>query len=447
MNRRHLLLGSAALAAAGALGLPAARAQSGSGVLTIWHAMSGALGDEVNKVCAAFNAAQGAVRVEPIFKGNYTETMTAAVAAFRAGQAPHLVQVFEVGTGSMLGAGAAVRQAWQLAEESGHPIDPAVYVEAVRGYYSLPDGRMASTPFNSSTPVTWINATLFERAGLDPSKPPATWEEVVAAGTALKAKAGAKVPVSTAWPSWILMENYGAIHDLPYATKANGFEGLDAELVFNTPPYVKQIQRLLDMAKDGTFVYAGRGASGDQVFPAGDCGMSFNSSGARAGFVRDAKFPFKAVLLPYDPQVKAAPNNSIIGGASLWAMTAPSRTPAEYAAAAAFLRFLAEPKTDARWAEATGYVPVTHGGGDVLKAEGFYARNPDAEIPVQQLKRGTVTVNSKGLRLGRLPEIRTILEEELEAALQGRQSAQTALDSAVARGNKVLRDFERSMRG
>lgn len=446
MNRRDLLLGSAALAAAGALGIPAVHAQAPAAV-TFWHAMSGALGDQVVKLCETFNATQSAVRVEPVFKGTYSETMTAAVAAFRAGRAPHLVQVFEVGTGSMLGAGAAVRQTWQLAQDAGLALDPAAYMAAVRGYYSLPDGRLASTPFNSSTPVTWINAALFERAGLDPAKPPATWEEVVAAGAALKAKAGAKVPVSTAWPSWILMENFGAIHDLPYATKANGFEGLDAELVFNTPPYVAQIQRLLDMAKDGTFVYGGRGASGDQIFPTGDCGLSFNSSAARAGFARDAKFPFRAALLPYDPKVKAAPNNSIIGGASLWAMTAPGRTPAEYGATAAFLRFLAEPKTDAGWAQATGYVPVTLAGAAQLRADGYYARNPDAEIPVQQLTRGTVTVNSKGLRLGRLPEIRTILEEELEAALQGRQGAQAALDSAVTRGNKVLREFEKSMRG
>ncbi|MEW6257929.1 MAG: sn-glycerol-3-phosphate ABC transporter substrate-binding protein UgpB [Pseudomonadota bacterium] len=446
MQRRDILRGSAALAAMTLVGAPAARAQSPVAI-SFWHAMSGALGERVVQVCEAFNASQGAARVEPVFKGSYIETMTAAVAAFRAGRAPHLVQVFEVGTGSMLGAGAAVRQVWQLAQDTGIRLDPVAYVEAVRSYYSLPDGRMASMPFNSSTPIAWINAALFERAGLDPTKPPATWEEVAAAAQALKAKAGAKVPLTTAWPSWVLMENYGAIHDLPYATKDNGFEGLGAELVCNAPPYVKQIQRILDLAKEGLFVYGGRGASGDQIFPAGDCGISLNSSAARAGFARDAKFPFRAGMLPYDPQVKASPNNSIIGGASLWTMTAPNRPAAEYGAVAAFLAFLAEPKTDAKWAEITGYVPVTTAGSAELTAQGYFARTPDAEIAVRQLARGTVTVNSKGLRLGRLPEIRSILEEELEAALQGRQSAQGALDSTVARGNKVLREFEASQRG
>ncbi|TCT04342.1 sn-glycerol-3-phosphate ABC transporter substrate-binding protein UgpB [Aquabacter spiritensis] len=449
MNRRHLLAGAAALTAAAAL--PAAfaapaRAQDRP-VVTFWHAMSGPLGEEVKKVCDAFNAAQSAVTVAPVFKGTYGETMTAAIAAFRAGQAPHLVQVFEVGTGSMLGAGPAVRQVWQLAQETGIAFDPAAYMPAVRSYYSLPDGSMAAMPFNSSTPVMWLNADLFERAGLDPAAPPATWQEVAAAADALKTKASAKVAMTTAWPTWVMMENFGALHDLPYATKANGFEGLDAELVFNAPPYVAQIQRLLDMAKAGTFTYGGRGAAGDQIFPVGETGLSFNSSAVRAAFSRDAKFRFAAALLPYDPSVRASPNNSIIGGASLWTMTAPRRTPAEYKAVADFLKFISQPDSDARWSKATGYVPVTLAGAGLSLAQGYYARTPGADIAIRQLNRGAVTENSKGLRLGRLPEIRTIIEEEFEAALQGRQGAQAALDSAVARGNKVLREFEKSMRG
>lgn len=446
MNRRELLAGAAAFTAASALpGLPA-RAQ-GRTPFIFWHAMSGPLGEEVKRVCDAFNASQAEAIVEPVYKGSYTEAMTAAIAAFRAGQAPHLLQVFEVGTGSMLGAGPAVKQIWQLSQETGLPIDPNAYMAAVRGYYSLADGRMASMPFNSSTPVMWINKDIFERAGLNPEQPPATWQEVVSAAKAIKAKGAAKVPVTTAWPTWVMMECYGAIHDQPYATKANGFEGLDAELVFNAPAYVKQIQRLLDMAKDGTFTYGGRGASGDQLFPAGETAISFNSSGSRSAIARDAKFRFGTALLPYDPEVRPTPNNSIIGGASLWVMTAPSRTPAEYKAVAAFLKFIAQPENDARWSQATGYVPVTLAGAGVSLAQGYYARTPGADIAIQQLNRGTVTVNSKGLRLGRLPEIRTIIEEEFEAALQGKQNAQAALDSAVTRGNKVLRDFEKSMRG
>ena len=105
------------------------------------------------------------------------ETLTAAIAAWRADQAPHLVQIFEVGTGSMLAAGPATKQVWKLAEETGVTLDPAVYIPGVRGYYSLPDGRLASMPFNSSTSVMWYNKDAFKAAGMDPEKAPATWPD------------------------------------------------------------------------------------------------------------------------------------------------------------------------------------------------------------------------------------------------------------------------------
>ncbi len=441
MNRRTLLAGAAALAAAPALAQPAGRTR-----VTFWHAMNGTLGEEVNRICAGFNGAQTETEIVPIFKGTYPETLTAAIAAWRAGQAPHLVQMFEVGTGSMLAAGPAVKQTWQLIQETGVAIDPNAYIGAVRGYYSLPDGRLASMPFNSSTSVLWINQDAFEKAGLDPGKPPATWQEVMKASEALKAKAPTPTPMTTSWFAWIQLEQFAAMHNLPFATKANGFEGLDTELRVNAPPFVKQLTRLMDMSKNGTFKYAGRDNAPDPLFYSGEAAIIFGSSGLRGDVVKNAKFKWLEAPLPYDPEVLATPINSVIGGASLWTMTAPNRTPAEYKGVAAFLKYIAEPKQDAEWHQRTGYVPITLGGFEESKREGFYAKNPGADVPIMQLTRGKVTENSKGFRLGRMPELRNIVYEEVERALQGQQAAQAALDNVVARGNRVLREFERANR-
>jgi sn-glycerol 3-phosphate transport system substrate-binding protein len=443
MKRRTLLAGSVALAAS-PLARPAV-AQARTKIVW-WHAMTAALGDEVNRLAAAFNAGQSEVELTALYKGSYPDTMTATIAAFRAGQAPHLVQIFEVGTASMLAAGKAVKQVWELAKETGTPIDPAAYIPAVRGYYSLPDGRMGSMPFNSSTAITWINKDAFEKAGLDPNKPPATWDEVIAAGRAIKAKGAADVPVTTSWPSWIQFEQYSALHDIPFATKANGFEGLDAELVVNSAKHVKHVQRLIDMAKEGVFKYAGRDNAPDPLLISGQAGISFATSGLRGDLAKSAKFAWAPAMLPYDQTLVASPLNSIIGGASLWPMTAPGRTPAEYKGVASFLAFLSTPENAAAWHQHTGYVPVTLAGYELSKQQGFYERNPGADLPIHQLTRGTPTANSKGLRLGRLPEIRNIIQEELEKALAGEQGAQAAMDSAVARGNRVLREFQRSVR-
>jgi sn-glycerol 3-phosphate transport system substrate-binding protein len=441
MHRRTLLA-----AAAAAPLIRSARAQPARAKIVWWHAMTAALGQEVARLTDAFNASQTEVEVTQIYKGGYADVLTATIAAYRAGQAPHIAQIFEVGTGTMLAAGKAVKQIWELANETGVTIDPKVYIPSVRGYYSLADGRMASMPFNSSTAVMWINRDAFRKAGLDPEKPPATWPEVVAAAQAIKAKNAAEIPMTTAWPTWIQLEQYSALHDIPFATEADGFNGLDAVLTVNSKPHVKHIARLLEMAKDGTFKYAGRDNAADPLLISGQAGIHFDSSGERGDLVKNAKYDWAAAFLPYDPEIIKAPLNSIIGGASLWPMTAPGRTPAEYKGVAQFLTFLGTPENAAAWHQHTGYVPVTFAGFELSKQQGFYTKNSGADLPVLQLTRGTVTNNSRGLRLGRLPEIRNIIQEELEKALQGGQTAQQAMDNAVIRGNKVLREFQKSVK-
>ncbi len=443
MLRRTLLAGSAALAA---LPLTQPRAQGAKTQIVWWHAMTAALADEVNRITAAFNASQNTVELTALYKGGYADVLTATIAAYRAGQAPHLAQIFEVGTGTMLGAGKAVKQVWELAKETGAAIDPKRYIESVRGYYSLSDGRMASMPFNSSTAVMWYNKDAFRKAGLDPEKPPVTWADVEAATRTIKEKSAAPIASTTSWPAWIQWEQYSAIHNLPFATKADGFDGLDAELKVNSKPHVKHVDRLLRMAKEGTFKYAGRDTAPDPLLISGDAAISFGSSAARGNLVKSAKFEWGEAYLPFDPEIIKTPINSIIGGASLWVMTAPSRSPAEYKAVASFLQFLARPEVDAGWAEHTGYVPVTLAGSETLQKQGYFAKNPGTEVAVKQLTRGHVTNNSRGLRLGRLPEIRNIIQEEFEKALQGNQSGQQAMDVAVTRGNKVLRDFQKAMK-
>jgi sn-glycerol 3-phosphate transport system substrate-binding protein len=444
MKRRTLLAGAAV--APLAIVRPVF-AQAAKPKIVVWHAMAGALGEEVSRICTAFNAAQSDAEVTPVFKGGYPETLTAAIAAFRAGQAPHLVQMFEVGTGSMLAAGPAVKQIWQLSQETGIVIEPNAYIAGVRGYYSLADGRLASCPFNSSTSVMWYNLDAFEKAGLDPDKPPRTWAEVVDACRILQAKKAVEVPMTSAWFAWVQLEQYAAMHDIPFATKANGFEGLDAELKFNTTPFVKHISRILDMAKEGTFKYAGRDSAPEPLFNSGTAAISFTSSAARAAIAREAKFKWAAAFLPTDPEINPQPNNSIIGGASLWCMNAPSRTPAEYKGVASFLKFIASPEIDAQWHQNTGYVPVTTAGYELSIKQGYYQKAPGTDLPIKQLSRGRVTENSKGFRLGRMPELRNIIYEEVEKAIQGQQGAQAALDSAVTRGNRILREFEKSVRG
>src|SRR5437667_5281898 len=195
--------------------------------VTVWHAMGGALGEKVKEITDAFNKTQSEYKVTPVYKGNYTETMTAAIAAFRARQQPHVVQVFEVGTATMMSARGAIKPVHALMAEAGERFDPSAYLPAVTGYYTTTDGKMLSLPFNSSTPVLYYNKDAFKKAGLDPAKPPRTWPELAEDAKKLQA-AGSPCGFTTEWQTWIHLENLSAWHNQPIATKENGLGGLEA---------------------------------------------------------------------------------------------------------------------------------------------------------------------------------------------------------------------------
>jgi sn-glycerol 3-phosphate transport system substrate-binding protein len=443
LSRREVL----ATAAAGVTALAAPHVRAEARVpIVFWHAMSGSLGDEVNRIAKSFNAAQNEYELTAIYKGGYIDVLPAAIAAWRAGQPPHILQCYEVGTGTMIAAGPAIKPAWQLFSETGVPFDPHTYIPAVRGYYSYSDGLMASMPFNSSTCLMWLNADAFRRTGLDPDQPPATWDQVIEAARRIQAAKAVEYAMTSASFSWAHFEQFGAIHNIPYATKANGFDGWDAELRTNTAPRVKMLARLVDSHKQGMFAFNGLDSAGDPVFPAGRAAMTFDSSASRGRFKHDLKFAFAGAFLPYDQTVIASPINSVIGGASLWTMTQKDRSRAEYEGVARFFHFIAQPEQDMLWHQNTGYVPVTLAGYELARQQGYYEKEPGADLPIKQLLRHEPTENSRGFRLGRMPEVRNILEQQVERAMQGQVDPQGALDTAVDRGNTVLREFQRSLR-
>lgn len=443
MKRRNLIAAATSVAATSVVATRSARA-AGPTNITFWHAMSGQLGDALTSIVTKFNQSQTDIVVQPVYKGAYPDTLTATIAAWRAGAAPHVSQIFDVGTATMLSAGPAVVDVYKLAAQTGVAIDANAYVPAIKGYYALNNGSMGALPFNSSTVVMWINQDAFVAAGLDPSKPPTTWPEVIAAAQALQAKKAVEIPIMTSWPTWAHFEQYAAIHNVEFASLSDGFAGSNASLTIATKPFISNLQRLLDAEKAGLFKYTGRDGSPSPTFYAGKAGITFDSSGILGQLKTTATFKYAPAYLPYDPEIIAKPINSIIGGASLWAMTAPHRTPAEYAAVAKFFAFMGLPATDAGWSQATGYVPVTHAGNAKNMSDGYYAANPGTQLPIEQLSRLPVTKYSRGIRLAGMPQIRVIIEEAWEGAITSGASASTVLADAQDRGNAVIKSMTRT---
>ncbi|MEE8454501.1 MAG: extracellular solute-binding protein [Limibaculum sp.] len=461
-----------------------------------WHAFTGRLGNLLAEQVETFNASQSEYVVVASHKGNYSETLNAGIAAFRAGEQPHILQVFEVGTATMMAARGAVKPMYELMAETGTTFDPGAYLAAVAGYYTTTDGEMLSLPYNSSTPVLYVNRDAFEAAALDPDMDLSTWEQVGDALDALVA-GGEDCALVTAWQSWVHLENLSAYHNVPFATQDNGFAGLDTELAFNGPVQVAHIRTMGEWARDGKFIYTGRRNEGGANFRAGECALFTESSAGYAGVKANAQFEFDIRPLPYwasagdaklseasaaiearisdlrnqvaktlpDPatyaviyyrvqgmkeardivqQMQPVPQNTIIGGASLWVME--GHDPEEYAGVAAFLNFLSTSDIQAKWHQDTGYMPITMAAYEQTRASGFYEQNPGTDIAIIQMTAKAPTPDSKGLRLGSFDQIRGIIDEELEAVWAGDKTAQEALDSAVERGNRLLRRFEQANR-
>lgn len=405
-----------------------------------WHAMGGANGERVNKIAEDFNATQSDYKVVPVYKGNYTETMTAAIAAFRAKEHPQIVQVFEVGTATMMAAKGAIYPVEQLMKDTGEAFDGEAFLPAVVSYYQTPEGELLSMPFNSSTPVMWYNKTALDAAG---ASVPKTWDDVKVTAQKLVDN-GMDCGVSFGWQSWVMIENFSAWHNMEMGTKENGFAGFDTEFSFNNKAVAARIDDIAAMSEGNLFKYGGRRGDSLPMFTSGECGMWMNSSAYYGSIKGQAEFEFGQTMLPLDTSVADAPQNSVIGGATLWVLAGHDE--AEYKGTAQFLSYLSSAEVQAWWHQETGYVPITTAAYELSKEQGFYESNPGTDTAIQQLSLNTPTPNSRGLRFGNFVQVRDVINEELEAVWAGDKSATDALNAAAERGNTLLRKFERAVK-
>lgn len=400
-----------------------------------WHAMEGQLEETVEDLVNRFNRSQGEFEVKALHKGTYAEVLTAAIAAYRHKNAPHLVQVSEVGTQSMMLSGAVV-PIQRLMRQQTVAINWRDFIETVVGYYAK-DRQLSSMPFNSSTPILYYNKDAFRKAGL-PDRPPATWKEVEVVARRLLAAGTARCGFTSSWPSWTMLENTFAWHDQPFATADNGYRGLDAKLLLNSDFGLMHIGALARWLREDIYAYGGRMDQPDLKFMNGDCAMLVQSSAAIGGFKQALTFHWGTGQLPHwgPPYPKT---NTILGGATLWVLR--GRAAADYRGVARFLEFVADPHQQAWWASTTGYVPITRTAAKSLEAAAFFTRNPEQWTAMSQLLNARPTANSRGLRLGNYVQVREVIELEMESIFAGRKTIKEGLDDAVTRGNAILAEF------
>ena len=425
------------IAAAAVLGLSASAATAETEI-TWWHAMGGQLGETVNQVAADFNASQDEYKITPVFKGTYEETLTAGIAAFRAGEQPNIMQVFDAGAATVISAEGAVVPVEDLLAQNNVPFDINEYITGVRYFYADADGKMIGMPFNSSTPILYYNETALAEAGVTPPK---TWEEF-AEVTAPALKDAGYIPLAQSHLPWIFTENFFSRHNLQFATNDNGYGDDETEILIDQPAIKAHFAALTEWQDAGLFEWYGTGWGDNQTpFENGEVAMWLGSSGSFGGLQQSTDFPFSATVLPYWESVTTEPTQTFIGGAALFAMSGQPEE--ENLATAKFFEFMASPEVQLMWHKETGYVPITEAAYELAQKEGYYDEKPAAEIGIKQLQlpAGDWT---KGYRMGFYVQIRDVMNREYGRILTGETSVDDAFATIQEEANTLLERFAKT---
>ena len=400
-----------------------------------WHAMGGNLGETVNTIAENYNASQDNYVIIPTYKGGYEDTMTAGIAAFRAKQQPHILQVFDAGAATIINAPGATIPVADLMQEYGQGFNIEDYIEGVRYFYADSDGKMIGMPFNASTPLLYYNKEAFAKAGV--ANPPATWEEFEA--IAPKLKDAGYTALAQSHSPWILSENFHSRHNLQLATGNNGYDSTDVEILYNNDDMKMHWGKMKEWLDDGHYGFYGRAWGDNQdAFVQKKVAMWMGSSGSFGGLKKSTDFEFGTTFLPYWKSVIDEPKGTFIGGAALFAMS--GKSDAENKGTADFFSYMTNPENQVFWHKATGYVPITTAAYDMAKQEGYYNKSPDAEVGILQLSQpgGEWT---KGYRLGYYVQIREVMYSKFDNIFSGKSSVDEAFAEMTAESNKLLARF------
>ncbi|MEV6284027.1 ABC transporter substrate-binding protein [Kribbella sp. NPDC051770] len=391
--------------------------------VTFWHGMKGANGEAVDKLVKAFNAKNsGKIEVQAVYQGDYDETITKYKTSVQQGNTPSVVQIYDIGSRFMIDSKQTV-PIQSFADKDGYTLDS---IEPnIANYYSI-DGKLNSMPFNTSMPLLYINKEAFVKAGLDPAKPPANLDEIMAAAKKLTVKQGGKTVqygFNAAIYGWFV-EQLIAQSGTTYCDNENGRKDLATQVNFADEQGVKVATWYQQMVKQGLMPNTGKKTDDAQaVFKSGTSAMHLESTGSLRGYLDAAKGKFTVMTAPFPKLSADSTGGPIIGGASLW-VDGPGHSDAEKRASWEFVKFASTPEQQAAWHTGTGYFPINSKALDLPEDKAWVAQYPQFTTAITQLHNTKPSNPSSGCILGVMPQARKASEDGLEKAVLGTDPAQ-----------------------
>ncbi|WP_117168196.1 ABC transporter substrate-binding protein [Paraliobacillus sediminis] len=403
--------------------------------VTFWHAMGGAAQEALDKIVADYNSSQDEVVVNAEYQGTYDEALTKFHSVAGTDSAPNMMQVFEIGTKSMINSGS-VEPIQTYVDQDDY--DMSGLEENIINYYKI-DDQFYSMPFNSSTPVMYYNKDAFEAAGLDSETPPETYEEVETVSKAIVESNPEMKGFALQAYGWLyeqLLANQGAL----LMNNDNGRSDTPTEIGF-TDEQGKSVFNWVDnMIAADTF--ANYGTNGDNMvagFLAEDVAMFMQSSSSARDVIDNAPFEVGVAFIPYPEETER--EGVVIGGASLWMMN--EKPEEEQLAAWEFMKYLQTPEIQAEWHVGTGYFAINPAAYDEQVVQDAYAEMPQLKVTVEQLQATKPSAATEGALMDMIPEARRITETALETVYNGGDVDETyntaveQLNAAIEQANKA----------
>lgn len=415
--------------------LPAALAEDPVKII-FWHSMGGVNGEAINKMVADFNAANaGKIEVEVQFQGDYDKAINKLKSASMGNMGADVVQIYDIGTRFMIDSGWIIPMQ-ELIDADNYDI---FQIEPnIAAYYSV-DGQLYSMPFNSSTPIMYINRDAFIEAGLDPDNPPKNFDEIMAACEKL-VKNGENGNITQ---YGFGMGNYGWFFEqwagkmgLDYVDQGNGRDAPATKVVFDENGAALQILSTWDkLIKEGCVTYLNRG-NGDakSAFITGNIAMALEPTAALKSLLVNVDDRFE-IGTAYFPSINADDAGGVsIGGGSLWAIN--NGDDAKRAASWEFIKFMISPEQQAYWNAQTGYFPITVATHELDAFKANIEEYPQFMTAIDQLH--DTKPEYTGSLLSVFPEARAKVEEITERVIMGELTPEEAVTQLATQVNEAI---------
>lgn len=386
---------------------------SGKIQITFWHTEGGDLVKTLQEITDDFNKQSDSVHVRLVFQGSYDEIKNKFSTVAGSSAAP-AVLMGEDNKSKFMAHSGAITPIYKFIKNDPN-FDMSHMEKNIYAHYEL-NGKLYSMPFSASNTVMYYNKDMFKKAGLDPDHPPKTFKEMTEASKKLKEKGGADYGFAMPTLSWFvnqLLSNQNAL-----AVNANnGHSGDSTKSLMNKKAGLKIFNWLSDMKKEGLLKNYGRTWDGARsAFLSKQVGMIFDSSANTTRAVDSAPFEVGLAYLPVAEGMKR--QGVSVGGNSLWITNSVSKK--KQKAAWEYVKFLANAQSQAKWAAATGYLPVTSKSYNEKVLKKIYKKYPQMKVTTEQMHSTKLSAATKGVMIENYPPVENIIGTALENVYQGK---------------------------